>query len=92
MELNELLADVARKGAELQTLPKPWPKMCDGCAFRLYTEANDDQENVELVTEFLMYGIQKFYCHHPGPDGTKPVCAGFRYADHYYKTKYPDEQ
>ncbi len=80
--LSKCIVKWARMGA-LKTKGK-FGKMCNGCAFKRGTEANDEDHNVEAAIGCLM-GMGKFHCHLHGPDGklqdAEKPCVGFQYAD-----------
>lgn len=89
MTPSELIASWAKKGA---TLGVDCGRMCDDCAFKSGTEANND----EYLMENVAYGAMQnpdaiFYCHKTSDHGilidkTK-VCAGFMYAKEFWKPK-----
>lgn len=73
MPLNKLFIDAARKGAVLA----PGDKMCAGCAFRPGTEANSDEEFIEMAAAQIAQGCN-FKCHLIDQD-----CVGFKYMKQY---------
>jgi hypothetical protein len=86
IEENKYLADMistaARKGAELKQLD-PSVKMCNDCAFKKGTDANNDPEAVEAAFNCLAY-FGEFNCHHTDQSGdfkdAGHPCAGYLYA------------
>lgn len=81
-KLNEILSEWARRGAA--KLKGKHGRMCNGCAFRKGTEANNEEHNVQAAAQCLM-GTGRFHCHLHGLDGelkdAEKPCAGFLYAD-----------
>lgn len=82
MPLNELLAFAAIEGAKKWPKDTPLPKMCNDCAFKKGTDANNDETAVEGAGNCLsFYGT--FNCHRMEGDEMidegKP-CAGFLFA------------
>lgn len=81
IQINELLAIWARKGAALGDCGK----MCSECAFRLNTVANLDAENIDIAAQCVAFR-GTFCCHKiDNPETMKP-CAGFLYAKQYANT------
>lgn len=73
MLINNLFINAARKGAKMGFLGR----MCNGCAFKPGTEANDDDEFIETSAMHMASGCG-FKCHLEDKE-----CTGFRYAKRY---------
>lgn len=84
MPLNELIATAAQRGAAINPCHG---KMCNDCAFKPGTDANNDDAAVNAAMDCLV-GFGKFNCHKEQGaelvDAGKP-CAGFLYAKQYYE-------
>lgn len=80
METSELLANAAQSGAALGI---DCGKMCNDCAFKVGTEANNDGIATEGAFGCIM-SDGDFYCHTPEFQKGEKVCAGFLYAKKYF--------
>lgn len=84
MPLNEIIATAARKGAEINPCHG---KMCNDCAFKIGTDANNEEHTVCVAMDCLVGSGVKFHCHRAENgdlvDAGRP-CAGFLYAKIYY--------
>lgn len=81
---NEIASDWAQKGAKESK--GAHGRMCDQCAFRKGSEANNEEHNVGKALTCLT-GEGKFNCHDHDATGKlidagRP-CAGFLYAQHH---------
>lgn len=80
---NEKLAELARKGAAIQSCGK----MCSSCAFKLNSAANLEPHNVETAFETLQeysFGTRsQFNCHKQTGGDAGRICTGFQYATNY---------
>lgn len=89
MSISNKVAEWAKKGAQLGDCGR----MCNDCAFKKGTDANQDQATIENFTYWfdLTSPDAKFYCHHNLPEGVlidkSKVCAGFLYVQQYFKNK-----
>lgn len=76
--LKHYISETAKKGAAMGA----GGKMCNDCAFKKGSEANNDEDAVEAAVHCILHGAQ-FNCHTiPGVDAGRK-CAGFEYAMKY---------
>ena len=75
MEESLLLTEAARKGA----MKGNCGRMCNDCAFRTGSDANNDLNAVYAALDSLMREAE-FHCHTPDFKDTGRMCAGFLYA------------
>lgn len=62
-------------------------KMCNDCAFKVGTAANNDPWTACAALECLVYEMGKFNCHNDDlTDADKP-CAGYLYAKQHLNKK-----
>lgn len=87
MSLNNLINEWARKGAAI----KPLGRMCNDCAFKKGTPANNDDHTADVASQCVAFGLGEFVCHTPDfKDAGKP-CMGFLYAKQYTDTLSDDK-
>jgi len=79
MELSDMLAQAAQKGARLGNLGP----MCSDCAFKPQPDINGYSEAVHNAAGALVMG-GVFHCHTPQYADTGAVCKGFLYAQQYF--------
>lgn len=84
MPLNELLAEAARRGQEINPC---FGKMCSDCAFRIQPDINGYSEAVNAAMDLLVCNPSnaKFHCHTKDYEDAGRACAGFLYAKQYYE-------
>ena len=89
--LRIFLANAAKKGAAI----KPQGAMCNDCAFKLNTDANNDSKAVQAAFHCLM-GQGVFHCHEqyqkPGSKKTVLVAAGFECAGYLYAKQHLEQE
>lgn len=78
-KLADMIADWARKGAELGV---DHGKMCNECAFKTGSVAQAESHNVAAAANCLAYYGQ-FNCHKNGFENAGNPCSGFLYAKEY---------
>lgn len=66
-------------------------RMCNDCAFKKGTDANNDPYVASAALECVVYEMGKFVCHHE--DNGKFIrldipCAGFKYAQQYWAKRF----
>lgn len=83
MPINNLLADAARKGAELDACHG---KMCHDCAFRVQPDVNGYMDAVNSAMDLLVHNSNNasFHCHTPEYGDAGKLCSGFLYAKQYF--------
>ena len=88
---NELIADWAKKGAAFGDCGR----MCNDCAFRKGTEANNEEYTAAMAAQAVVYEMSKFVCHKE--DDGKFIrldipCAGFQYARQYFENRFKEKE
>lgn len=95
---GELLNQAAIKGARLGNTATIG-EMCHDCAFRLGSDANNDEAAVNAAADCLAFGAT-FNCHIDVKDqkgniidriDRQKICAGFAYAKQYVARFEDDE-
>jgi hypothetical protein len=81
MSLKELIANAALKGAGMKH-QESFGRMCDDCAFKKGTEANNDEIAVQDAADCLAF-TGTFNCHTGGLEDAGRPCSGFLYARQY---------
>lgn len=74
-----ILSDAAKKGAKIGNCGR----MCNDCAFKSGTDANNDVAAVEAAI-YALCGGAIFHCHNPDFTDAGTVCAGYKYALQYF--------
>lgn len=84
IETKDQLSAFARKGAEHGAIPGV--KMCNDCAFKKGTEANNCAVSTEAAMSLLQW--EGTFCCHTEDYQNNGVCGGFLYAKQYFDNMF----